>query len=695
MASSLHNPQQMASAIRALAMDAVQAANSGHPGAPMGMADMAVALWGEHLQHNPSNPQWLNRDRFVLSNGHGSMLIYALLHLTGYALPIDELKNFRQLHSKTAGHPEYGITPGVETTTGPLGQGVTNAVGMALAEKLLGSEFNREGHAVVDHHTYVFLGDGCLMEGISHEAASLAGAWKLNKLIALYDDNGISIDGQVAPWFADNTALRFVAYGWNVIGPVDGHDAAVVSKAIADAKAQTERPTLIICKTHIGKGSPNRANTAKAHGEPLGADEIALTREAIGWSHPPFVIPKEVYADWDAKAPGKAAEAAWNAKFAAYKAAFPEIAKELLRRVNGELPKHFVQTAVDTVIAAHQKAETVASRKASQLALEAFTAALPELLGGSADLTGSNLTNTKSTPNVRFDMHGALVKTPDASGNPVAGRHINYGVREFGMAAIMNGVALHGGFIPYGGTFLTFSDYSRNAIRMAALMKLRVVHVFTHDSIGLGEDGPTHQSIEHAASLRLIPNLDVWRPGDTAETAVAWTVALQNTSRPTALLLSRQNISYAPKGDSAAAPDASGIDAISKGAYVLAEPSEVGLKKKAQAVIIATGSEVQLALKAQELLAARKIAVRVVSMPSTTTFDRQSAAYKSAVLPAGIPRVAVEMGSTDGWWKYGVGAVVGIDTYGESAPAPVLFKHFGFTPENVADTVQTVLARKA
>jgi transketolase len=685
----------MASAIRALAMDAVQAANSGHPGAPMGMADMAVALWGEHLRHNPSNPLWLNRDRFVLSNGHGSMLIYSLLHLTGYPLPINELKNFRQLHSKTAGHPEYGITPGVETTTGPLGQGITNAVGMALAEKLLASEFNREGHAVVDHHTYVFLGDGCMMEGISHEAASLAGAWKLNKLVALYDDNGISIDGQVAPWFADNTALRFVAYGWNVIGPVDGHDATVVSKAIADAKAQTERPTLIICKTHIGKGSPNRANTAKAHGEPLGADEIALTREAIGWSHPPFVIPKEVYAGWDAKVQGKAAEAAWNAGFAAYKAAFPELAKELVRRNKGELPKHFVQTAVDTVIGAHQKAETVASRKASQLALEAFTAALPELLGGSADLTGSNLTNTKSTPSVRFDMHGAVVKTPDASGNLAGGRHINYGVREFGMAAIMNGVALHGGFIPYGGTFLTFSDYSRNAIRMAALMKLRVVHVFTHDSIGLGEDGPTHQSIEHAASLRLIPNLDVWRPGDTAETAVAWTVALQNTTRPTALLLSRQNISYAPKGASAAAPDASGIDAISKGAYVLAEPSEVGLKKKAQAVIIATGSEVQLALKAQELLAARKIAVRVVSMPSTTTFDRQSAAYKSAVLPSGIPRVAVEMGSTDGWWKYGVSAVVGIDTYGESAPAPVLFKHFGFTPENVADTVQTALERKA
>ena len=688
------NTQQMASAIRALAMDAVQQANSGHPGAPMGMADMAVALWGEHLQHNPTNPQWINRDRFVLSNGHGSMLIYALLHLTGYKLPMQELKNFRQLHSKTAGHPEAGITPGVETTTGPLGQGVTNAVGMALAEKLLASEFNREGHTVVDHHTYVFLGDGCLMEGISHEAASLAGAWKLGKLIALYDDNGISIDGQVTPWFADNTALRFVGYGWNVLGPIDGHDAALVASTIAEAKKSSERPTLIICKTHIGKGSPNRANTAKAHGEPLGAEEIALTREAIGWKHAPFVIPKEVYSDWDAKERGRAAEAAWNAKFAAYKAAFPELAKELVRRMKGELPRNFVQTAVDTVIGAHQKAETVASRKASQLALEAFTAAVPELLGGSADLTGSNLTNTKSTPNLRVDMQGNVVQTADANGKMVGGRHINYGVREFGMAAIMNGVALHGGFIPYGGTFLTFSDYSRNAIRMAALMKQRVVHVFTHDSIGLGEDGPTHQSIEHAASLRLIPNLDVWRPADTAETAVAWTVALQNKSQPTALLLSRQNLSYAHKADSALAPDASGLDAINKGAYVLAEPQEVGLKKKAQAVIIATGSEVQLALKAQELLAQRKIAVRVVSMPSTTTFDRQSADYKAQVLPAGLPRVAVEMGSTDGWWKYGVSAVVGIDSFGESAPAPVLFKHFGFTPENVADTVHAVLLGK-
>jgi transketolase len=677
----------MANAIRALAMDAVQQANSGHPGAPMGMADMAVALWARHLQHNPANPHWLDRDRFVLSNGHGSMLIYALLHLTGYALPMKELKNFRQLHSKTPGHPEVGYTPGIETTTGPLGQGVTNAVGMALAEKLLAQEFNRPGHEVVNHHTYVFMGDGCLMEGISHEAAALAGAWKLGKLIALYDDNGISIDGQVAPWFIDNTAQRFAAYGWNVIGPIDGHNADAVDAAIAKAKSASDsRPTLIICKTHIGKGSPNRANTAKAHGEPLGAEEIKLTREALGWPHAPFEMPQAVYDAWDAKAAGQAREAAWNAKFAAYQTAFPAQAAELLRRMKGELPKSFSQLAVDTVVGAHTKAETVASRKASQLALEAFTAGLPELLGGSADLTGSNLTNTKSTPNLRFDAQGAVVLSETADGQKTGGRHINYGVREFGMAAIMNGIALHGGYIPYGGTFLTFSDYSRNAIRMAALMKLRVVHVFTHDSIGLGEDGPTHQSIEHAASLRLIPNLDVWRPGDTAETAVAWAVALQNKNKPTALLLSRQNLPYAPKDD---------LGQISKGAYVLAEPEEVGLTKKAQAVLIATGSEVQLALKAQELLAKEfKIAVRVVSMPSTTTFDKQKAAYKSEVLPEGIPRIAVEMGVTDGWWKYGCAAVVGIDSYGESAPAPVLFKHFGFTPENVANTVRKVLFRK-
>jgi transketolase len=674
---------QMANAIRALSMDAVQQANSGHPGAPMGMADIAVALWHRHLKHNPADPQWFDRDRFVLSNGHGSMLVYSLLHLTGYDLPLEELKNFRQLHSKTAGHPEVGITPGVETTTGPLGQGITNAVGMALAEKLLAAEFNRDGHAIVDHFTYVFLGDGCLMEGISHEACALAGAWKLNKLVAVYDDNGISIDGQVAPWFIDDTPARFKAYGWNVIGPIDGHDVDAVDRAIADARTgvggSADKPTLIVAKTQIGKGSPNRVNTAKAHGEALGLEEVKLTREALGWPHEPFVVPRQIYTAWDAKARGRAAQAEWEGRFATYKAAHPELAAEFTRRMKGELPRNFAQVAVDAAVAAHAKAETVASRKASQLALEVLTAALPELLGGSADLTGSNLTNTKSTPPLRFDLAGNVKRGEDGR----IGRHINYGVREFGMAALMNGIALHGGYIPYGGTFLTFSDYSRNAIRMAALMKQRVVHVFTHDSIGLGEDGPTHQSIEHAASLRLIPNLDVWRPCDTAETAVAWTVALQNMNRPTALLLSRQNLPYAPKA---------GLEDISKGGYVLAEPTEVGLQR-AQAVIIATGSEVQLALKAQELLARDGIAVRVVSMPSTTTFDRQSAAYKLEVLPAGLPRVAVEMGVTDFWWKYGCAAVVGIDTYGESAPANVLFKHFGFTAENVADTVRAALSR--
>ncbi|MGJ7502417.1 transketolase [Variovorax sp. ZT5P49] len=680
------NHALMANAIRALAMDAVQQANSGHPGAPMGMADMAVALWGEHLRYNPANPHWFDRDRFVLSNGHASMLLYSVLHLTGYDLPIGEIKNFRQLHSKTAGHPEVDVTPGVETTTGPLGQGITNAVGFALAEKLLAAEFNRKDHDVVDHHTYAFLGDGCMMEGISHEACALAGAWHLNKLIALYDDNGISIDGQVKPWYIDNVAERFHAYGWHVIGPIDGNDAAEVSKAIAKAKQSTDKPTLINCKTVIGKGSPNRAGTAKAHGEALGAEEIKLTRDAIDWHYPPFEIPAEVYADWNHKEAGARTEAAWNDKFAAYAAAFPELAAEFTRRMKGELPKDFHQVAFDTVVAAHTKAETVASRKASQLALEAFTAALPEMLGGSADLTGSNLTNTKSTPALRFDAKtGAVVRTEPTEQHPEGqiGRHINYGVREFGMAAIMNGVSLHGGYIPYGGTFLTFSDYSRNAIRMAALMKRRVVHVFTHDSIGLGEDGPTHQSIEHAASLRLIPNLDVWRPGDTAETAVAWAVALQNQSRPTALLLSRQNIAYAAKSE---------LGDISRGAYVLSEPEAVGLKnKKTVAVIIATGSEVQLAIAAQKLLADKKIAVRVVSMPSTTTFDRQDLAYKKAVLPKKLPRIAVEMGCTGGWWKYGCAAVVGIDTYGESAPAPELFKYFGFTAENVAATVEAAL----
>ena len=675
-AASTPNTTQMANAIRALAMDAVQQANSGHPGAPMGMAEIAVALWKRHLRHNPANPLWPDRDRFVLSNGHGSMLIYALLHLTGYDLPIAELKAFRQMHSKTPGHPEVGITPGVETTTGPLGQGITNAVGLALAEKQLAKEFNRDGHAIVDHHTYAFLGDGCLMEGISHEACSLAGSWKLNKLIAIYDDNGISIDGQVGPWFGDDTAKRFEAYGWNVVGPVDGHDVDAVDAAIALAKTSKDKPSLIIAKTHIGKGSPNRANTSKAHGEPLGAEEIKLTREALGWSHEPFVLPAEVYADWDAKATGTAVETAWDDKFEAYATAFPELAAEFSRRIAGVLPPNFADVAAQAVIGAHDKAETVASRKASQLALEAFTAALPELLGGSADLTGSNLTNTKSTPAFRLE----------ADGSSNGGRHINYGVREFGMAAIMNGVALHGGFIPYGGTFLTFSDYSRNAIRMAALMKQRVIHVFTHDSIGLGEDGPTHQSVEHVSSLRLIPGLDVWRPADTAETAVAWTMALANAQRPSVLALSRQNLVYLKKSGEA-------VDAITSGGYVLSEPADIGLKKKAQAVLIATGSEVQLAIAAQQQLAVAGIPVRVVSMPCTSLFDRQDAKYKQSVLPDGLPRVAIEAGVTDLWWKYGVSAVVGLDTYGESAPANVLFKHFGFTPENVADTVKVVLGK--
>ena len=714
------NTSLLANAIRALAMDAVQQANSGHPGAPMGMADMAVALWGRHLKHNPANPLWADRDRFVLSNGHASMLIYALLHLTGYDLPLQELKDFRQLHSKTPGHPEHGLTPGVETTTGPLGQGIANAVGMALAEKLLAAEFNRPRHAIVDHHTYAFIGDGCLMEGISHEACALAGAWKLNKLIALYDDNGISIDGKVAPWFVDNTAERFEAYQWNVIGRIDGHDADAVDRAIGEAKQSAERPTLIICRTHIGKGSPNRQDTAKAHGEPLGASEIALTREALGWPHGPFVIPDEIYAAWDAKPAGAQAEQRWDERFAAYAQAYPRLAADFKRRMAGELPKNFAQVAVDAAVEAHKKAETVASRKASQIALEAFTAALPELIGGSADLTGSNLTNTSFTTPLRFNDDGSVVLPEpkpdreaqlargtngvgkeDEPGNSAAAPlpevdhkaaapaisarfHINYGVREFGMAAVMNGIALHGGYIPYGGTFLTFSDYSRNAIRMAALMKQRVVHVFTHDSIGLGEDGPTHQSIEHAASLRLIPGLDVWRPADTAETAIAWAVALENKDRPTALLLSRQNLPYAPKRD---------LGEISRGAYVLSEPGDMGLRGKTRAVIIATGSEVQLALKAQALLAAQKIAVRVVSMPSTSAFDRQSVQYKQSVLPAGLPRIAVEMGVTDGWWKYGCAAVVGIDRYGESAPAGKLFEFFGFTPENVADTVRAVLGR--
>ncbi len=651
-----------ANALRALAMDAVQQANSGHPGAPMGMAEMAVALWTGHLRHNPANPQWADRDRFVLSNGHASMLLYALLHLSGYDLPIDEIKRFRKLHSKTPGHPESGLTPGVETTTGPLGQGLTNAVGFALAEKMLAKEFNRPGHDIVDHRSYVFLGDGCLMEGISHEAASLAGVWGLNKLIALYDDNGISIDGAVQGWFRDDTPARFRAYGWNVIGPIDGHDVLAVGQAIAMAKASTERPTLIVCETTIGRGSPGRAGTAKAHGEPLGAEEIARTREALGWTAPPFEVPDNLRALWDARELGKAREAEWNARLAAYRAAHPALAAEFERRMRGDLPADFGATLAAAIEAFGAAPEAVASRKASQKVLAALAPKVPEMFGGSADLTGSNLT----------DFPGC------------GERHVSYGVREFGMAAIMNGVALHGGYIPYGGTFLTFSDYSRNAVRMAALMKLRVIHVFTHDSIGLGEDGPTHQAVEHVPSLRLIPQLDVWRPADTIETAVAWAGALQRRDGPAALALSRQVLPVVATPAQA--------EAIGRGGYVL---SDVPAGQAARAVIIGTGSELQFALQAQSLLAAEGLPVRVVSMPCTNVFDRQPASYRDQVLPGGLPAVAVEAAQPDFWRKYvgREGGVVGIASFGESAPAPDLYKHFGITAEHVAAEVRRCCAR--
>ena len=650
----------MANALRFLAIDAVEKAKSGHPGAPMGMAEIALALWTRHLKHNPANPHWADRDRFVLSNGHGSMLLYALLHLTGYDLPIDELRNFRQLHSKTPGHPEFGLTSGVETTTGPLGQGLTNAVGFALAEKLLGDEFNRPGHRVVDHRTYVFLGDGCLMEGISHEACSLAGVLKLNKLIALYDDNGISIDGPVAPWFADNTAQRFAAYGWNAIGPIDGHDVDAVDRAIGEARKSIDKPTLILCRTTIGKGSPNRAGTAKAHGEALGEKEVALTRAALDWPYAPFEIPSELKAAWDAHAAGSEREAAWTAAFSAYRAEHPALAAELLRRQRGDLPADWSETTASLIAEFGATRESIASRKASQKSLAVLAPKVPELLGGSADLTGSNLTD--------FPGCGAV------RGGAPGGRHINYGVREFGMAAIMNGMALHGGFIPYGGTFLTFSDYSRNAIRMAALMKLRVIHVFTHDSIGLGEDGPTHQPVEHAASLRLIPNLDVWRPGDAAETAVAWAQSIADATRPSALLLSRQNLPAQERS-------AEQLDAIARGGYVLSDRAD------AKAVVLATGSELGLAMDAQKLLDARGINVRVVSLPSSTVFDRQDASYRNDVLGGGLPRFGVEAGVTRFWGQYGCVAALGIDSFGESAPAGDLFKHFGLTAEHLAETV--------
>ncbi len=658
---------ELANALRALAMDAVQQANSGHPGMPMGMAEIAEALWHRNLRHNPANPQWANRDRFVLSNGHGSMLLYALLHLTGYDLPIDELKRFRQLHSKTAGHPEHGITPGVETTTGPLGQGLANAVGMAIAERALAATFNRDGHAIVDHRTYVFLGDGCLMEGISHEVCALAGTLQLNKLIALYDDNGISIDSEknnIKQWYTDDVPQRFAAYGWNVIADVDGHDTDAVDAAIKKAQRETQKPTLICCKTIIGKGAPKKQNTGGAHGAPLGAEEIAATRAAIGWPHPPFEIPEAVRAEWNARDNGAKQETEWNRRFADYVAAHPQLAAEFKRRMAGDLPADWSAKRDAFLAQTVQKAETIATRKASQNAIEGYAPALPELIGGSADLAGSNLTLWSGSKGV------------GASGG---GNYIYFGVREFGMAAICNGIALHGGLIPYHATFLVFSDYARNALRMSALMKQRVIGVFTHDSIGLGEDGPTHQPVEHAATLRMMPNMQVWRPCDSLETAAAWAAALERRDGPTSLLLSRQNLPFQKR-------DAAQTAAIARGGYVLAEAAG----GKPRAVIIATGSEIAVALAAQKLLGDAGVAVRVVSMPCTQLFDAQDAAYRDTVLPRGMPRVAVEAGITDYWRKYvGLeGAVVGIDRYGESAPAGELFKYFGITADNVAAAVR-------
>ena len=661
---------ELANAIRALAMDAVQQANSGHPGMPMGMAEIAETLWNYHLRHNPANPAWANRDRFLLSNGHGSMLLYALLHLTGYDLPIAELKRFRQLHSKTPGHPEYGCAPGVETTTGPLGQGVSNAVGMALAEKLLAAEFNRPELDIVDHHTYVFLGDGCMMEGVSHEACALAGTLGLGKLIAVYDDNGISIDsdkGSIRQWYTDDVKRRFEAYGWQVIGPIDGHDVAQVDRALKKAKREKARPSLICAKTVIAKGAPTKANTGAAHGAALGEKEVAATREAIGWKYPPFEIPQAVYDGWNAKKRGAAAERRWKKLFAGYEKQYPAEAAEFRRRVAGELPADFRARAETLLRDTDAKAETLATRKASQNALEAFAPALPELVGGSADLTNSNLT---------------MVKASKVIGTGGGGNYVFYGVREFGMCAVMNGIALHGGFIPYGGTFLVFSDYARNALRLAAMMGVRVVYVFTHDSIGLGEDGPTHQPVEHAASLRLIPNMEVWRPCDTVETAVAWTCALERKAGPTSLLLTRQNVPFVKR-------ERQQLESVRRGGYVISEATGGA----ARAVLIATGSEVALALAAQKLLAQDGIAARVVSMPSTMVFDRQDAQYRDSVLGRGLPRVAVEAGVSDYWRKYvGLeGAVIGIDRFGESAPAGELFKHFGFTPENIAAAVKSRL----
>jgi len=658
----------LANAIRALAMDAVQQANSGHPGMPMGMAEIAEVLWRRHLRHNPANPHWPDRDRFVLSNGHGSMLLYALLHLTGYDLPMAELKRFRQLHSRTPGHPEHDMTPGVETTTGPLGQGLANAVGMALAERVLAAEFNRDGHTIVDHRTYVFLGDGCLMEGVSHEACSLAGTLGLHKLIAFYDDNGISIDSEkshLKQWFTDNTPQRFAAYGWHVITAVDGHDAAAVDAAIRRAQAEPRRPTLICCKTIIGKGAPKKQNTGGVHGAPLGAEEVAATRQAIGWEHPPFEIPQTVLDEWDARERGAELESDWNKRFADLTTAQPERAAEFSRRMAGELPPAWPALRDAFIAQTVQKAETVATRKASQNAIEGYAPGLPELIGGSADLAGSNLTLWSGSKAV----------------NGGSGNYIYFGVREFGMAALCNGIVLHGGYVPYCATFLVFSDYARNALRMAALMKQRVIYVFTHDSIGLGEDGPTHQPVEHAAALRLIPNMYVWRPCDTVETAVAWASGIERREGPTSLLLSRQNLPFQPR-----TPEQ--IAAITRGAYVLSEA-----QGSARAVIIATGSEVEVALAAQKVLAEAAIAVRVVSMPCAEVFDQQDAAWRESVLPRALPRVAVEAGVTACWRKYvGLeGAVVGIDRFGESAPAGELYRHFGITGEAVAAAVRGVL----
>ncbi len=664
--------KDLANAVRALAMDAVQKANSGHPGAPMGMADIAEVLWNDFMTHNPGNPAWPDRDRFVLSNGHGSMLIYALLHLTGYELGIEDLKQFRQLHSRTPGHPEYGYAPGVETTTGPLGQGITNAVGMALAEKALAAQFNKPGHDIVDHYTYVFLGDGCLMEGISHEACSLAGALGLGKLIAVYDDNNISIDGEVRghgdtpAWFLDDTPKRFEAYGWHVIPKVDGHDAEAVKAAIETAREITDRPSLICCQTIIGYGSPNKQGKEECHGAALGEDEIALTREALGWNHPPFVIPEAVYQGWDAKERGAVAESAWNDRFAAYAAKFPAEAAELKRRMAGDLPSDWAAQADAFIAAVIEKGETIASRKASQNALNGFGPLLPELLGGSADLAGSNLTLWKGCKGIGKG---------DAPGN-----YVYYGVREFGMSAIMNGIALHGGFVPYGATFLMFSEYARNALRMAALMKIRSIFVYTHDSIGLGEDGPTHQPVEQIPTLRMIPNMSVWRPCDAVESAISWKLAIERRTGPSCLIFSRQNLAHMSR-----TPEQ--LAAIARGGYVLRDCAGTP-----DAIIIATGSEVELAVKAAEAMSDK--AVRVVSMPSTDTFDAQDAAYRESVLPKAVTaRVAVEAAVTDGWWKYvgHQGAILGVDRFGESAPAGPLFKELGFTVENLVAKIRGVL----